>query len=196
MQKVYIASSRKEEIGTRCQEWAAKNLPQGFEMTSSPEECQVFISVLYDTLLPQKFIDKRRCFNFHPGILPDYRGSGVYSWVLINQESETGVTLHEIDYTIDTGPIIDTTRTPITEYDTAESLFDRCMELLYILFTCYFVRILTEEYDVRPNNGGYLYLRKDLEEAKDISRFIRAFTFQGKERCYWKDHHNARHYLP
>jgi methionyl-tRNA formyltransferase len=45
-------------------------------------------------------------FNFHNSLLPQYRGTHPVSWVLINDEKETGVTLHFIDEKIDNGPIL------------------------------------------------------------------------------------------
>jgi methionyl-tRNA formyltransferase len=113
----------------------------------------------------------------------------------MNRERETGITLHEIDYTLDTGPIIETVKTPITERDTAEALCARCMDLLYGLFTEYFPRLVVGDYVTRPNPGGRLYLKKDLEDAKDISHVARAFTFPGKESAYWYDRHGTKHYV-
>ena len=44
--------------------------------------------------------------NVHPSLLPDYRGANPYSHVIINNEKETGVTLHFMDEDFDTGNII------------------------------------------------------------------------------------------
>lgn len=44
--------------------------------------------------------------NMHPSLLPEYRGSDPYFWVIKNAEKETGVTIHYIDEGIDTGDII------------------------------------------------------------------------------------------
>jgi len=169
-------------------------MPAGFEEGCS-KNCQIFISVLYDTLLPKEFIDKRVCYNFHPGLLPDYRGSGAYSWALINKERETGITLHEIDYNIDSGPIITKRTTPITEHDTAGTLFDRSMDLLFQLFQDYFTRLLVGNYATVSYSGGHLYLKKDLQEAKDVSHIVRAFTFEDKESAYWYNSKNEKHYI-
>ncbi len=187
--KVYIATSRPNEIGNRCKNWAENNTPSGFELTDDLEECDIFISVLYDSILSKPFISGKCCYNFHPGILPNYRGAGAYSWVLIDKVPTTGVTLHEINSDIDSGPIIEISRTPIYYYDTAESLFNRCMEHLYLLFTKQYKNLLSGDYTTKINNpiGGHIYWRKDLEEAKDISHIIKAFTFENKESAYWID---------
>ena len=146
--------------------------------------------------MSEEFIrSKNICVNFHPGLLPDYRGAGAYSWSIINKEKETGVTLHEIDYNIDSGPIIDITKTLIHPNDTAESLFVRCMGILYDMFCANFHSIIHGAYRKRENSGGNIYLRKDLEEAKDITRIVKAFTFSGKEKAYFYNHKNAKVYI-
>lgn len=194
--KVHIASSRWDEIGRRCTEWALENMLEGFEAAKHPEDCDIFISVLYDKLITREFISTRRCYNFHPGLLPDYRGAGAYSWALINKEKETGVTLHEIDEDIDHGRIISQVYFDIKNYNnTAGGLFNEAMDTLYEMFQYRFPKLLTNDYVTKPNEGGHLYLREDLEVAKDITHIIRAFTFEGKESAYWVDGKGEKHYV-
>ncbi len=44
--------------------------------------------------------------NVHPSMLPKYRGGNPYSRVIMNGETETGVTIHFMDESFDTGDII------------------------------------------------------------------------------------------
>ena len=44
--------------------------------------------------------------NVHPSMLPKYRGGNPYSRVIMNGETETGVTIHFMDEEFDTGDII------------------------------------------------------------------------------------------
>lgn len=44
--------------------------------------------------------------NFHASYLPNYRGGSPINWAIINNEKIHGVTVHEIDRGIDTGPIL------------------------------------------------------------------------------------------
>jgi len=44
--------------------------------------------------------------NVHPSMLPKYRGANPYTRVIMNGETETGVTLHLMDEEFDTGDII------------------------------------------------------------------------------------------
>ena len=63
--------------------------------------------------------------NCHPSLLPDYRGANPYSHVLINDEKETGITLHFMDENFDTGNIIAQKKIPIEKNETMGTLFNR-----------------------------------------------------------------------
>ena len=52
--------------------------------------------------------------NVHGALLPRNRGCNPTQWAILNQEYETGVTLHQMDSGIDTGPIIDQQKIPIS----------------------------------------------------------------------------------
>jgi methionyl-tRNA formyltransferase len=51
--------------------------------------------------------------NFHNGPLPRYRGVNVYSWAIVNGETEYGVAWHMVDEGIDSGDIVGEARFPI-----------------------------------------------------------------------------------
>ena len=68
-------------------------------------------------------------FNLHASLLPQYRGAAPINHVIINGESETGVTTFFIDEQIDTGKILLQVRTAIGADETAGELHDRLMEL-------------------------------------------------------------------
>jgi methionyl-tRNA formyltransferase len=68
-------------------------------------------------------------FNLHASLLPHYRGAAPINHVIINGESETGVTTFLIDDQIDTGKILLREKTPIGERETAGQLHDRLMTM-------------------------------------------------------------------
>lgn len=74
--------------------------------------------VLLDAL-PDGFI------NIHPSLLPEYRGGNPYSAVIINGEKVTGVTLHFMEESFDTGDIISQKQIPITPKETMGTLFNK-----------------------------------------------------------------------
>jgi methionyl-tRNA formyltransferase len=189
--KVHVATSR--DIGRRCIQWASANLPAGAALTDDPEASDVFVSVLYAHLVSEAFIEGRKCFNFHPGILPQYRGAGAFSWCIINGDRECGVTLHELDVDIDTGPVIASRTFPVEAWDTAGTLHGKGEEAIFGLFREYFPRLLSGDYEATPQRGAArTYYRRDLRAAMDLTRFVRAFTFEGKEPAYYTDRNGDR----
>ncbi len=61
--------------------------------------------------------------NFHPSLLPKYRGGTAINWAVINGEKETGVTIHYIDEGVDTGDIVLQEKVAIEEDDSVGSLY-------------------------------------------------------------------------
>jgi len=58
------------------------------------------------------------CVNVHGGLLPEYRGSNPIQWALLNDEGETGVTIHYMTEEFDQGDIIARQAVPICFEDT------------------------------------------------------------------------------
>lgn len=67
--------------------------------------------------------------NCHPSLLPMHRGPNPYTSAILAGAEVTGVTFHEMDTRIDTGPILMQQSLPISPYETGESLRERCAEL-------------------------------------------------------------------
>jgi methionyl-tRNA formyltransferase len=65
--------------------------------------------------------------NLHASLLPQYRGAAPLNWVLINGESESGVTTFFLKHEIDTGDILFTEKITLTGNETAGELHDRLM---------------------------------------------------------------------
>lgn len=61
--------------------------------------------------------------NYHPSLLPKYRGGSAIAWALINGEKETGVTIHCIDEGVDTGDIVLQESVPVDPEDNTVTLY-------------------------------------------------------------------------
>jgi len=72
-------------------------------------------------------IPSKGTFNLHASLLPQYRGAAPINYVLINGESETGLTTFFIDDKIDTGSIILQQKMGIDEHDDFKTLHDKMM---------------------------------------------------------------------
>lgn len=77
------------------------------------------------SFVPKDMIDCTQLggINYHPSLLPQYRGGSAINWAIINGETETGVSIHYIDEGVDTGPIILQETTAIETSDTVKSLY-------------------------------------------------------------------------
>lgn len=88
----------------------------------------VFISVQFDQILRPNRFRTKRLYNIHYSKLPFYKGLSPIIWAILNGEQEFGVTLHEIDHGIDTGPIIDQDVFEITDRDTSRDVYLECQQ--------------------------------------------------------------------
>jgi methionyl-tRNA formyltransferase len=82
--------------------------------------------------------------NYHPSLLPKYRGGSAINWAIINGETETGVTIHCIDQGVDTGPILLQERVAIDPDDTVKSLYFGKLYPMGIRMICQAVAALRE----------------------------------------------------
>ncbi len=90
-------------------------------------EADIGVVCSYNMLLKQEFIKttKMGYINCHPSLLPNYRGAMPYFHIINNGEAESGITLHFIDETFDTGDIIYQHKFKITPFETMGTLFNR-----------------------------------------------------------------------
>ena len=90
--------------------------------------------------------------NIHASYLPLNRGSNPIQWSIINNNNFTGVTLHRIEKTIDTGEIIDQIKIPILIEDTWISLKRKIINNIEIIIRKNCNDILKENINSRPQN--------------------------------------------
>ena len=124
--------------------------------------------------------------NVHPSMLPRYRGGNPYSRVIMNGETETGVTIHFMDENFDTGDIIVQKAYHIHSKATMGTLFNELnvlgIELLLQVLQAYEVQELPR---IKQPVGDFIS-GKGLEPtdifinynqtAEEIERFVRALN--------------------
>lgn len=98
------------------------------------------------SFVPNEMIAAARLggINYHPSLLPKYRGGSAINWAIINGETETGVTIHCIDQGVDTGPILLQERVAIAPDDTVKSLYFGKLYPMGIRMLCQAVAALRE----------------------------------------------------
>ncbi len=82
--------------------------------------------------------------NYHPSLLPKYRGGTAMNWAVINGETETGVTIHQIDEGIDSGPMPLQEKVTIDPDDTVKSLYFKKLYPLGVRMVGKAVRLIRE----------------------------------------------------
>jgi methionyl-tRNA formyltransferase len=66
--------------------------------------------------------------NCHPSKLPAHRGANPYASVILQQETETGVTFHRMAPQIDAGAIFLQRSVPLGPYENGETVRGKCVE--------------------------------------------------------------------
>jgi hypothetical protein len=65
------------------------------------------------------------------------------------------------------------------------------------MFKDWYIDLVKEEYTAipQPQSSARTYYRKNLDHAKDLSKYIRAFYFPDKEPAYYFDNSNTKRYI-
>jgi methionyl-tRNA formyltransferase len=82
--------------------------------------------------VPEEFLNipTHGSIQYHPSLLPAYRGASAINWPIIKGEKETGLSIFWPDNGLDTGDVLIQKKTPISDTDTLGSVyFDRLFPL-------------------------------------------------------------------
>ena len=135
---VYVAPEKPGAKADPLKEAAlAANLPV-FQPESykKPEVLEHFKSLKPDLqvrafvtlFVPEEFLNAptHGSIQYHPSLLPAYRGASAINWPIIKGEKETGLSIFWPDNGLDTGAVLLQKKTPISGTDTLGSVyFDR-----------------------------------------------------------------------
>ncbi len=91
----------------------------------------VAVVAAYGLILPQWVLDTPRlgCLNIHGSILPRWRGAAPIHRAIEAGDSETGVTIMQMDAGLDTGDMLLLETLPIGPHDSTDTLHDQLAEL-------------------------------------------------------------------
>ena len=87
----------------------------------------LLVVAAYGRILPQELLDIPRIMpiNVHGSLLPEYRGAAPIQWAIIEGDTETGITIMEMDAGMDTGPMLLEEVLTIGPEETFGELYDR-----------------------------------------------------------------------
>lgn len=148
----------------------------------------LIISAYAREKIPEIILDfvEFNSFNFHPSLLPRYKGCFSGPWAIINGEEKTGITIHRIGYEYDSGDILYQRKINIDAGETAYSLYHKFISNFCDVFDAFFKNYNWHCSRAVPMpEGGEYYGRKlpfdgfiDLSwDDVKIDAFIRAMHF-------------------
>ena len=94
-------------------------------------KADVALVAAYGLLLPKGILEAPRfgCINIHASLLPRWRGAAPIQRAIMEGDSETGISIMQMDEGLDTGPVFATWDLAISEFDDFGSLHDLLAEL-------------------------------------------------------------------
>jgi len=138
----------------------------------------------YGLILPKEMLDAPRlgCLNIHASLLPRWRGASPIQSSILAGDTQSGVSIMQMDEGLDTGAVLLEEATPISATDTASTLHDRLSEIGSRLV----VRALAEQPTPVPQPAdGVTYAERLTRDdgridwtrtAAEIDRQIRGLT--------------------
>lgn len=166
---------------------------------------EAFLVVGWYHIIPKKWRSLAPAYGLHASLLPDYSGGAPLVWAIINGETKTGISLFQMNDSVDAGPILGQVEEPILERDTINTLYKRIEEKG--------LKLIKSELPKIQNNRAKLFPQKNSnrrifpqrspmdgkidwnQDANYIDRFIRAQTrpypgaftkFCGENLIIWK----------
>jgi methionyl-tRNA formyltransferase len=94
---------------------------------SAGRPVDVLVVAAYGLILPQAMLDWPRhgAINIHASLLPRWHGAAPIQRALLAGDEETGISIMQMDPSLDTGPVIERMVVPIAPRETAGTLTDR-----------------------------------------------------------------------
>ena len=123
--------------------------------------------IAYGRILPADVLSAPRlgCINLHASLLPKLRGAAPIQWAVARGESETGITVMQMDEGLDTGPALAFFRTPIGPDETAGELAVRLAELAAVAVREALPKVLRGELPKLLQDDAQATLAPILEKA-------------------------------
>ncbi|MFZ6649575.1 methionyl-tRNA formyltransferase [Undibacterium sp. TJN25] len=157
----------------------------------------VMVVAAYGLILPRSVLDIPRlgCINIHGSLLPRWRGAAPIHRAVEAGDTETGITIMQMEEGLDTGPMLSMEKITITGSDTTGSLHDTLAAMGGRMIVDALRKLQQGELDSTPQpQEGVTYASKISKEeaaldfsepAELIARKIRAFNpFPGAHASY------------
>lgn len=157
----------------------------------------VIIVAAYGLLLPPDVlaIPPRGCVNTHASLLPRHRGAAPIPAAILAGDSETGITLMQMDAGLDTGPILVQRALAIDDDDTTATLTAKLAQVAAALLIDSLPQILADEIAPQPQDHARATMARTIrkeegqidwtQSAIEIARRVRAFNPWPSAYTFW-----------
>ena len=131
-------------------------------------------------------VPKLGSVNYHPSLLPRYRGPNPLAWAVRNGDDHFGVTWHRMDPRFDAGPILGQRSTPMAADDTLDEVVLRLNTLALRMLPDVMDRLASGDEGVPQSESGASHAPRfgddystiDWSSSRsDVHRQVRAWGF-------------------
>jgi methionyl-tRNA formyltransferase len=132
---------------------------------------QLSIVIAYGKILPLELINLSPLgtINVHYSLLPKYRGASPIESALLNGDKITGISIQQMVYKLDSGPIINKKEITINESETKESLKNKLITIGSNLLCDTLPHIFNREISpIEQNENEASYCKKISKEQGEI----------------------------
>jgi methionyl-tRNA formyltransferase len=172
-----------QERGLKLHQFKSLKAPEAAQaMQAAGADIGIMAFVLQ--FAPQEFVNIPKCgtIQFHPSLLPKYRGPSSINWPITRGDKETGLTIFRPTDGLDEGAVILQKRTPVGDNDTLGSV--------------YFDRLFPMGVQAMLEAADLVAAGKHREAAQDESQASYEGWFREAEaRINWANHADAIHNL-
>jgi len=159
----------------------------------------VFLSLEYDKIIKPKLFNTKKLYNIHFSALPQYKGMYTSLLPILHGKNYSGVTLHEIDSGIDTGPIIDQEKFDISGLNSRQ-LYSKYLDKGTFLIKRNLENLLNGNYISTPQSShvSTYFSKKSFDfsnteinvyqTAYQIMQFVKALYFRVFQLATYKGH--------
>lgn len=162
----------------------------------------VVVISTYNKIINEKILKLTKFINIHHGDLPRFRGRANINWAIILGREEIGLVFHEATPDLDSGNIYEQFMVPITQKDTAKTVYDKFNNIIEMKVSETVKKVL-EGFKGKKQEGEGTYCCTRLPEdglidwnqsSIQIDRLVRALTkpypgaftyFEGKKLIIW-----------
>lgn len=159
----------------------------------------IIVVAAYGLLIPKYVLETPRygCINIHPSLLPRWRGAAPIPRAIEAGDTETGVTMMQLDERLDTGDIWLQIPYPISPTETAESLYETLAPISAELLLKTLARIEIGGYSPVPQDATQTTYAAKIEKSEAqldwqqsailLERKVRAFNPWPVAYTVWND---------